>query len=230
MAGGVRNFDGRGLDGMTTANGSGTARPGMIPAYEGMLFTVFQQLRQKAQERRGSSSTGLVVAFTSANPGEGVTHTIEALVSGLARYGEGRSLVVTSANLRALRCTVAEVRSVCRLRPDESEHGVHEMDLQEYAPGPLWDSSWEYRRDVLEALRGWFDYVFVDCPALRGGHDVLSVAPFADGVILVVEADRTRREQVLNAEKSIEFARGRLLGHVLNKRRYVVPEWIYRRV
>jgi len=45
-----------------------------------------------------------------------------------------------------------------------------------------------------------------------------------------VEADKTRRDQILNAEKSIEFARGKLIGHILNKRSYLVPEWIYRRL
>ena len=202
----------------------------MIPAYEGMLYTVFQRLRQTALEERGGAGSGLVVAFTSANAGEGVTHTIDALVGGLARYGDGKSLVVSSASLRSLRVEVAEVQGLCRRISNEDEAAVYELGSTAGTRGTQWDSSWEYRRDVLEALRRWFDYVFVDCPALRVSNDVLSVAPFADGVILVLEADRTRREQVINAEKSIEFARGRLLGHVLNKRRYVVPEWIYRRV
>ncbi len=222
---------------MTTTHSSAGRSPGgqtgMIPAYEGMLYTVFQRLRQTALEERGTGA-GLVVAFTSANSGEGVTHTIDALVGGLARYGEGRSLVVSSESLRGLRVAVAEVQGLCRRLSTDGGAAVYELGSAAGtgagARGSLWESSWEYRRDVIEALRGWFDYAFVDCPALRESNDVLSVAPFADGVILVVEADRTRRDQVLNAEKTIEFARGRLLGHVLNKRRYVIPEWIYRRV
>jgi Mrp family chromosome partitioning ATPase len=58
----------------------------------------------------------------------------------------------------------------------------------------------------------------------------LSVAPFVDGVILVSEANKTRRGQILQAERAIETAQGKLLGHVLNKRTYPVPEWIYRRL
>ena len=49
-----------------------------------------------------------------------------------------------------------------------------------------------------------------------------------DGVILVVEADRTKRDQIQRAQQTIEMANGKLLGLVLNKRRYVVPKWIYR--
>ncbi len=214
---------------MTTI-ASGATQPDMISAYEGLLYTVFQRLRQAALEAPGGTGAGLVVAFTSANAGEGVTHTIDALVAGLARYGEGKSLVASSASLRGLRVQVADVSGLCRRIPGDSGAAVYELGSGGGARGPLWDGSWEYRRDVLDSLRESFDYVFVDCPALRAGNDLLSVAPFADGVILVVEAERTRREQVLHAERSIEFARGRLLGHVLNKRRYVVPEWIYRRI
>ena len=72
--------------------------------------------------------------------------------------------------------------------------------------------------------------MLIDCPAIREGNDLLSLAPFVDGIILVVEAGGTRKEQILHAEKAIGFARGKLLGHILNKRRYDVPEWLYRRL
>jgi Mrp family chromosome partitioning ATPase len=54
------------------------------------------------------------------------------------------------------------------------------------------------------------------------------VAPFVDGVILVIEANRTRREQLWQAEQSISAAKGKLLGYILNKRTYDVPKWLYR--
>jgi hypothetical protein len=45
-------------------------------------------------------------------------------------------------------------------------------------------------------------------------------------MVLVVEANRTQREQLLYAERTIEGAKGRILGHVLNKRSYVIPNWL----
>jgi hypothetical protein len=47
---------------------------------------------------------------------------------------------------------------------------------------------------------------------------------------MVVEAETTRKDQILRAEKSIEFAGGKVIGNILNKRAYVVPEWVYRRL
>jgi Mrp family chromosome partitioning ATPase len=199
-----------------------------LPAYEGLLYTVFQQLRQA-----DSQSRGLAIAFTSANSGEGVTHTIQALLSGLSRDGASRTLVADSRYLRQV--TVAPLDLPMLFSPIASPSSGALFALSDPADfdaeGPhSWEGSWEYRRDIVEALRAEFDYVLIDCPALRESNDILSLAPFVSGVILIVEADKTRRDQILNAEKSIEFARGKLIGHILNKRSYLVPEWIYRRL
>ena len=64
--------------------------------------------------------------------------------------------------------------------------------------------------------------------AIKSAGDVFSLAPLVDGVIMVVEAGKTRVDQILHAEKSIEFARGKLIGHILNKRSFDVPNWLYK--
>jgi Mrp family chromosome partitioning ATPase len=70
----------------------------------------------------------------------------------------------------------------------------------------------------------------LDCPALSVSDDAVFLAPETDGVMVVVEADRTRREQIQNAQHTIETADGNLLGFILNKRQYTVPEWLYKRL
>jgi hypothetical protein len=178
---------------------------------------------------------GLAVAFTAANPGEGVTHTISALLSGLGRDPANRTLLVDSRYLSVLTSDISSLDGLCVPLPARL-HGDQKPSLFELAPperyaGPhSWEGSWQYRRDVLDHLRTRFDYILIDTPALRQSNDILSLAPFVDGVILVVAADHARRDQILHAEKSIEFARGKLIGSILNKRTYVVPEWIYKRL
>jgi hypothetical protein len=93
--------------------------------------------------------------------------------------------------------------------------------------GP-WEGSWQYRRDCIDLLRFEFDHTIIDCPSLEQSGDLLSVAPFVDGVILVVEANKTRREQPRQAEQVIAAAGGKLLGYILNKRTHEVPDWLYR--
>ena len=58
--------------------------------------------------------------------------------------------------------------------------------------------------------------------------DLLRFAPATDGVVLVVEAGRAGKEQINRAAQMITEAQGTLLGFVLNKRRYPIPNWLYR--
>ena len=51
-----------------------------------------------------------------------------------------------------------------------------------------------------------------------------------DGVVLVVEAEKTRWPVALNVKEKTEQGGGRVLGVVFNKRKYYIPEWLYRRI
>jgi Mrp family chromosome partitioning ATPase len=82
----------------------------------------------------------------------------------------------------------------------------------------------------VDALRVSFDNILIDCGTLHDSSDAAVLASCVDGVVIVVEAGRSRRDQVVNAQRTIEQAGGKFLGFVLNKRRYPVPEWLYRRL
>jgi len=51
-----------------------------------------------------------------------------------------------------------------------------------------------------------------------------------DGVVLVVEAEKTRWQVVESLKEKIENSGGNILGMVFNKRRFYIPENIYRRM
>jgi Mrp family chromosome partitioning ATPase len=51
-----------------------------------------------------------------------------------------------------------------------------------------------------------------------------------DGVVLVLAAEDTRWPVAERVKESIERSGGRVLGIVLNKRRYHIPPCIYRRL
>jgi hypothetical protein len=80
----------------------------------------------------------------------------------------------------------------------------------------------------LDAIRQRYRYSFIDCGSLAESQEVLRLAPLVDGVILVVEANRTQKDQIRYAERTIESVNGRILGHVLNKRTYPIPDWCHR--
>lgn len=194
-------------------------------AYHTLIYTVFQKPREK-------EDSGIVVALTSANQREGVTHITRTLSVELARCEINSVARINARFLRKLYEPTVEAlyESLSRSNSNISEIGLMDTSLMLPERAGRWDGNWQYRRDCIDLLRREFDYALIDCPCLKESGDLLSVAPFVDGVILVIEANRTRREQIQRAERMIETARGKLLGHVLNKRTYVVPGWIYRRL
>lgn len=85
-------------------------------------------------------------------------------------------------------------------------------------------------RARVEELRGSFDHVLFDTPPLAVSSDALVVASKLDGLAMVVEAGSTKRETALKAAKEAAANNVRMLGVVLNKRTYPVPNAIYRKL
>ena len=56
------------------------------------------------------------------------------------------------------------------------------------------------------------------------------MAQFADGIVLVLAAHRTRRVTARKVKEALEVSQARVLGTVLSERMFPVPEGIYRRL
>lgn len=79
-------------------------------------------------------------------------------------------------------------------------------------------------------LRRTFAFVLIDSPATNLYTDVAVLSSMADGAILVIDADSTRREVALQSKEALAAAKLQLLGAALNKRSFPIPEFIYRRL
>jgi hypothetical protein len=77
-------------------------------------------------------------------------------------------------------------------------------------------------------LRREFEYSIVAAPAATVSSLALELARFADGIILVLSAQHTRRVTALKVKNALE--RVRLLGTVLSDREFPMPTSIYRRL
>lgn len=82
----------------------------------------------------------------------------------------------------------------------------------------------------LAELRAVFDYVLIDAPPVNLYADATLLGRLADGVVLVVQANSTHREVARKAKESLESAKLRVLGAVLNKRTFPIPESWYRKL
>lgn len=79
-------------------------------------------------------------------------------------------------------------------------------------------------------LRNDFDLIVIDCPPAGELDETLLASQVADGFLLVLEAERIRKQVAQRVKQRLEQGHARLLGVVLNKRKNHIPEWLYRRL
>jgi Mrp family chromosome partitioning ATPase len=83
---------------------------------------------------------------------------------------------------------------------------------------------------LLEAVKSKVEFVFVDIPPLLHSAEGLAISRLCDGVVLVVRAHHTRSEVLREAKRQLQMADVNVLGCVLNRRKFFLPEWLYRRL
>jgi Mrp family chromosome partitioning ATPase/capsular polysaccharide biosynthesis protein len=87
----------------------------------------------------------------------------------------------------------------------------------------------ENKLDMLFKLKkAQYDAIIIDCPNLRDYKDAGILSSHVDGVALVVNDGKEKRQIVMNSISYIKQKKGNPFGLILNKRRFPIPEFIYR--
>jgi Mrp family chromosome partitioning ATPase len=84
------------------------------------------------------------------------------------------------------------------------------------------------RGSFWESLRERFDLIIVDSAPATMFPDGPAIVSRVDGVIFVVEAEKTRWQVAQSVKEKIINSGGNIIGVVFNKRRFYIPEFIYR--
>jgi Mrp family chromosome partitioning ATPase len=79
-------------------------------------------------------------------------------------------------------------------------------------------------------LRDTFRYVVIHSGPLRQETSAMLLSRWTDGVVLLVEANSTRRESAKRVKENLAAANVSVLGVVLNNRLFPIPDAIYRRL
>jgi Mrp family chromosome partitioning ATPase len=80
------------------------------------------------------------------------------------------------------------------------------------------------------ALQAEFDWVILDGPPVTQYPDAASLVAAAGGAVLVLRAEHTRWEVADEARRVLENSGVDILGAVLNRRKYHIPGFIYRKL
>jgi len=85
----------------------------------------------------------------------------------------------------------------------------------------------ETAQAVMEDLRRNFDYVLITAGNIAGSNNAIVLGHAARGVIMVIEANCTRREIAEKYKRSFQAANVRVLGAVLHNRTFPIPQSLY---
>ena len=202
-----------------------------------LLLASLQNGSQKLRE-------GSALAFTSATEGGGAGHVARLFALEIARHTGRRTLLIDSERLQSLgvedylqmpwNCHPTNIENLWILPSKKSSNGNGHQDAEPRRSflmrvakhGEEIDTG----LDSVDALRVSFDNILIDCRSLKESSDAAMLATSVDGVVVVVDAGESRRDEVLNAQRTIETTGGNFLGFVMNKRRYPVPNWLYKRL
>jgi protein-tyrosine kinase len=91
-----------------------------------------------------------------------------------------------------------------------------------------WSGAW--LRDRLAELRLTYDYTVLYGPPAGTRSEAALLASLCDGMVLVLEANSTRRVAAQKVKERLHAANARLLGAVLSERTFPIPEAIYRKL
>ncbi|TAN43232.1 MAG: hypothetical protein EPN22_10410 [Nitrospirae bacterium] len=84
--------------------------------------------------------------------------------------------------------------------------------------------------DKLAMLRDKFDYVIFDSSSILGSSDTSVAAQKFDGVVFVLECEKTKWEVLQMAVDKVIKLRGHVMGVIMNKRKYYIPRFLYGKI
>jgi capsular exopolysaccharide synthesis family protein len=169
-----------------------------------------------------------ILVVTSAAPREGKSFTSSNLAAIIAMTGS-RVLLIDAdlrrpaihnrfglSNNRGLASLFTEDVGLTDLRSPSHIEGLDIIVAGPPPPNPGELLGGGRLQEALMQLKE-YDFIIIDTPPVNVVADPLVLASIADGVLLVVEADRTSRNMVRQAGARLAETRAPVLGAVVNK-------------
>ncbi len=216
-----------------------SAPPGAPPILSrGLLVRALESVYPIIYRMAKEAGHGLVVHFVAASPGEGASTLSSEFALIAARVADSRVLLVdadrtqlTTASNFGCQTDLGLFDQLQAGKPLEqwivTAQDTHLLvgALCGHRSPPL---SRKAMPSLYEQLRARYDLSVIDCPAVASERYFELSPEAADGVVLVVQAERNRPEIIRHAQSLIENAGGKLIGAILNRRHTYIPDFIYR--
>jgi capsular exopolysaccharide synthesis family protein len=169
-----------------------------------------------------------LILVTSGQPGEGKTTTTANTAVSLSQLGA--SVLVIDCDLR--RPSIHKIFGVEHMtglstylsRETELETLIQKTDIPNISvlpsgsipPNPAELISSEKMKEMLQTLAARYDHILLDSPPLINVTDPVILSTMVDGVILVVQGNKTSREVVRRTRQELAAVGAKVFGVVLN--------------
>jgi protein-tyrosine kinase len=193
------------------------------------LIALYHTLRMQLPQEAAP-----IIEITSSSRGEGTSTLARDLANAVASTLGLRVLLIVVDTREGVGPGLEAVATGDALAADviapARDGPFYRGNLSVFGSGArfLFDSGGLER--VFAELVELVDIIFIDAPPILAEVGSMVLTRCVGGVVLVVEAERTRAPIVEQSRRAIEANGGRLLGVVMNKRRYHIPRAIYRRL
>lgn len=178
------------------------------------------------------------MVVTSAEPGEGKTTTVCNLAFAFAQ--SEKKTIIIDCDLRkpsihkAFRLSnligLSDVL-VGNIELDEAVNNYSDnlriLTSGKIPPNPSEMLDSKAMELLLEIIKSKYNVIIIDSPPIQAVTDAQILATKVDGVILVVKAESTNRNSVLQAKDLLNKVRGNILGVILNKVENIKGKYYY---
>lgn len=202
---------------------------------EESLYDQFNQIKIKLAGSEGRMEKGYSLAISSCRAGEGVTTVAFNMASAL----KDSSILLVDGNLRdpALSQSFGSESKPGLSDIIEGKNGLTKTvissnglfflpaGVQTRNPSALYESKMFVK--VLQEMKERYDFVIIDSSPLSCAETSV-LASKVDGVVLVLEAEKTSWETAQSAHKKLKSSNVDLMGVILNRKKYHIPESIFR--
>jgi polysaccharide biosynthesis transport protein len=186
-----------------------------------------------------SDKPNKVILMTSGQPGEGKTTT--AINTAISFAQTGAKTLLIDCDLRNPRLQklvkappetglTAYLTGLCALESLAKASVIpnfHVIIGGLVPPNPAELLGSQRMQTLVEAAINQYDIIILDSPPVLSFADALILSAFADGVILVVNSQKSPRSLVQKASRAIQQGNARLLGVVLNSLDLKEHEYTY---
>ena len=168
-----------------------------------------------------------VIVITSSEPGEGKSTTAGNLALSLSQ--DGKKVILIDSDLRKpsihknFKITNILGLSDVLIGKEDINNVVSKYNNNlliltsgKIPPNPSEMLASNSMTKLIEVLKETFDYIILDTPPVQAVTDSQILSAKADGTILVVKAQKTKRDSVKNAVALLNKVNANILGTVLN--------------